>query len=85
MATTKLTLSLDADLVKRAKRLAKQKHTSVSGLFGHYIEAMMPRGKRGMPIGPLTRQATGLVHAPHNKSYRELIEEALAEKSGLAP
>ena len=80
MATTKLTLSLDADLVRRAKRLAKQKHTSVSGLFGHYIETMTPRGKRGIPIGPLTRHATGLVHAPpHNKSYRELIEEALAE------
>jgi hypothetical protein len=36
-----------------------------------------------MPIGPITRRATGLVKLPPRKTDRKLVEEALEEKYRL--
>jgi len=34
-------------------------------------------------IGPVTRQLTGIVQAPPDKDYKELIAEAIEEKHGI--
>jgi Family of unknown function (DUF6364) len=79
---TKLTLSADEEIVKRAKRLAKEQGTSVSALFERFVRGATEEPKK-RKIGPLTRKATGLAKLPKGKSDREILEEALMEKYGL--
>lgn len=79
----KLTLSADKDVIERAKRIARERGTSVSTMFSQFVRSMAqePR-ERGRRPGPLTRKAIGLVSLPEGKTDRELIEEALAERYG---
>lgn len=84
MATTKLTLSADALLVRQAKRLAKEQKTSVSGMFSRYIENLVKVRRLDVhALGPLTRRASGMVKLPKGKSEEEILHQALAAKYGL--
>ena len=85
MAMTKLTLSAEADLIADAKRWASSRRTSVSGMFARFLRALeqIERDKSA-PIGPLTRQATGLLNFPRSRSDQELVEDALSDKYGFA-
>ncbi len=83
MATTKLTLSADQATVRAAKKLARERKTSVSALFAHLVNGMA-EPQRGTPaIGPLTRRASGLVDIPARRAERRLLEEELARKYGI--
>ncbi len=79
----KLTLSADKDVIDDAKRIARQRGTSVSALFSQFIRSMAEpvNGKPERP-GPLTRQAIGLVSLPDDKSDQQLIEQAVIERHG---
>jgi len=76
----KLTLSAEPEVIDRAKRLADRCGTSVSEMFSQFVRAMDTPASSSVPIGPLTKKATGLVKLPRGKSARKLIEEALAER-----
>ena len=78
----KLTLGADEEVIRQAKRLAAENHTSVSAMFSRWVRTMARQKKEGPreKLGPLTRKALGLVKLPEDKSDRELLEEALAEQ-----
>jgi hypothetical protein len=81
-AMRKLTLSMEPDVIAAAKRLAKEQKTSVSNMIRQYIKAMDRQDWKSMPIGPRTRRISGIISLPPDKTYRELVEEALEEKYG---
>lgn len=83
MRRTKLTLSVERDLVERGKKLAIQQGTSLSSMFSRFLFAVLSDRSRKFRIGPLTRKAAGLGKLPPGKTDRELLEEALGEKYGL--
>jgi len=76
----KLTLSMDEEVIAQAKRLAAQSGTSVSAMFSRLVRSMAARPLVKMPIGPITRRATGLVKLPPRTTDRRLLEEALEQK-----
>lgn len=80
MPMTKLTLNADPELVAEAKRLARETGTSLSAMFGRWVRAALQERATPGPAGPLTSRALGLVRVPEDRSDRELVEEALAEK-----
>ncbi len=81
MNTTKLTLSADKNLVLAAKRIAEAQGTSVSAMFMRFIQAMkITHPTDSSSLGPITRQAAGMIQIPPGVSDRQLIEEALREK-----
>ncbi len=81
----KLTLSAEEELVA-PKRVAKSRRMSLSALFAHVIRALDRETTADRSdLGPITRQASGLVTQRSHRSDREwsdreLIEEALEEK-----
>jgi hypothetical protein len=81
--TRKLTLSMDEDVIEKAKRLAAANNTSVSAMFTGIIRGMAKRTRSEIPIGPIARKATGIVKLPKGKSDREILTEALMEKYGF--
>lgn len=79
----KLTLSMDKQVIDQAKRIAKQRGTSVSAMFTQFVNAIAKRpSRRTRRSGPLTRKAIGLVKLPKHKTDRVLIEEAFTERYG---
>lgn len=81
MSRVKLTLSAEEELVALAKRLARSRGTSVSALFARMIWALgQQRTADDDDLGPITRQASGLVPQRSHRSDRQLIEDALEEK-----
>ncbi len=84
MAMTKLTLSAEADLIADAKRWASSRRTSVSGMFARFLRSIEQIERdESAQMGPLTRQATGLVNFPKHRSDQELVEDALSERHGI--
>lgn len=81
MAMTKLTLSADAQVVKTAKRIAKARHTSVSAMFSRFLRSLaMSHTTETNPIGPITREASGMIKLSKGRSDRQLVEDALTAK-----
>jgi hypothetical protein len=83
MPISKLTLTADKELIKRAKKLAAKNGTSVSAMFSRMIIAMTHTQETQNMPGPLTRKATGLIHVSAAAGDEKLVEDALAEKYGL--
>ena len=82
MRKRKLTLTADPEIIRTAKRLAAARDTSVSGLFSRVIESLQTEQETLSDVGPLTREATGLVSLPAGRTDRDLLAEALMEKHG---
>lgn len=84
MAATKLTLSAEKEVVRKARMLARRRRTSVSAMFSRLVLLMASReGRRPEErLGPVTRKALGMASLPPGKSDRELLEEALMERHG---
>lgn len=84
MAITKLTLSVDRDVVNNAKRLARERNTSISALFERFIVSLLASTK--LPpegIGPITRKASGLIKMEDGSRHEDILAEALADKYGF--
>lgn len=80
---TKLTLSMDEEVVAQAKRLAKENGRSVSAMVTQYVRAMAERNTKPIRGGHIARQALGLIHLPRDRSDRDILVDALMEKYGL--
>jgi len=84
VATTRLALSMDEDVLARARRLAEARHTSISRLFVSFVCLMEQGGKTEEDLPPLTKRALGLAKGtiPDGWDYRETLADALVEKYG---
>jgi hypothetical protein len=83
MATVKLTLSAEKPLIEDAKRLARERHTSVSAMFSRFLAALSANPARQPPaLGPITLKASGIVRLPQGRTDREITEDALLDPHG---
>lgn len=81
MAATKLILSAEKSLIRDTKRIAAERHTSVSAMFARFLRLQThPVADKESVLAPITRKALGIVRLPKRKADRKLIEEALSEK-----
>jgi hypothetical protein len=84
MSMVKLTLNAESALIGAAKKLAAERNTSVSALFARLVITMgRTEHAQPPPIGPITRQATGLLRLPARRAPKEILAVALSEKYGL--
>ncbi|MHB8837508.1 MAG: DUF6364 family protein [Gemmatimonadaceae bacterium] len=73
---TKLTLRLDASLIRRAKAYAKRSGKSVSAVVADYFAALDATGAPGSSYGPKVRSLLGVVRESRvdETDYRRHIE-----------
>lgn len=80
---TKLTLTIDKDIVESAKRYAKKENRSISKLVSEYLEnisaAKKPFFTSDSLNAPLTESLSGMF-TDNGKPYDELLTEALLDK-----
>lgn len=77
---TKLTLNIDEAAIKKAKQYSRRKKTSVSKLAEDYFNSLTdkPAVKKADSILSLKGILKGKF--PEDKSYKEIIYEAIKEK-----
>jgi hypothetical protein len=73
MALKKLTLTVDEDVIERARCYSAAHNTSISRLVGHFL-AKLPAGERR--YSPTVERLTGLLSADVSISdYHEHLDE----------
>jgi len=83
---TKLTLTIDQDVVLKAKSYAQKKHRSVSKLVEDYLLTVSNtenyKSDKNIFVGTLTNSITGMFKEEYNgESYKELLENAIMERN----
>jgi len=73
----KLTLRLDDDLIKRAKKYAKEKGTSVSQLVANYFNVLGDKPSHDEEKPPITASLSGILKDAEldEKDYKKHLEE----------
>ncbi len=84
METAKLTLRPTRMVVELAHQLAKEDNTSITQMFSAFILSRRQQKEKtkSIPLGPLTRAATGLVKGHPDYDYKEELADILEEKYG---
>ena len=86
MAATRVSLSMDDSVLKRARHHSEVRKVSISKLFVSMVCMLDEAESRQRELPPLTRQLKGLLkpNAPHpaDWDYRDLLGERMMERFG---
>jgi len=79
---TKLTLSMDAEVIKRAKEFAKKNQTSLSQLIENYFSNLTMKEKKDgkEEISASVKSLSGILQLPQNFDYKKDREQYIQEK-----
>jgi len=81
--STKLTLTVDQNVIESAKEYAKQNRRSLSNIIEEYLKSLTSNSmnKRKPKLSKLIKELKGSVKDPNpSKSYKEILTDALIEK-----
>ncbi|MGN5763742.1 DUF6364 family protein [Acinetobacter calcoaceticus] len=78
----KLTLSIDKNVIERAKHYAQQHQQSVSSLVEAYLDRISAQANRTNELqAPITERLTGMFAEQDNgQDYKELLADGRMEK-----
>jgi hypothetical protein len=77
---TKLTLSLDKDIIEQAKKYAKKKNISLSKLIESYLNKVSSRERETPEISPLVKSLSGIISLPKGHDPKKSYGDFLATK-----
>lgn len=74
---TKLTLSLDKEIIEEAKNYAKSKQISLSKLIENYLNSLSHESKSSDTVSPLVQSLTGIIPNDYDekRDYRNYIDQ----------
>ena len=74
--TTKLTLSIDEEIVKKAKRISEYRGKSLSKIIEEYIRSLPEKEpKKTTSIREISNKLKEGITIPENINYKEFIRE----------
>ncbi len=76
----KLTLSLNANIIEKAKKYAYSNEISLSKLIESYLASLIERKTDVVGITPLVKSLSGVVDLPDDFDYRKEYTDYLIEK-----
>ena len=80
--TTKLTLTIEDQVIKTAKRYARRKGKSLSGLVENYLRVLVQEESGPGGSGVRVSRLRGSVRLPEGFDYKEELGRAIQEKGG---
>ena len=79
--STKLTLTLDNEIILTAKQYARENGISLSKMVEHYFKGITKDVSwDNSPIPPITKELSGFAKMSTSKSDKELLAAALENK-----
>ena len=78
---TKLTLTIERDIIRKAKKYARQKGRSLSDIIENYLKVITKdTPDTDIKITPLTKSLRGTFKAPAEFDYKEELSKRLSDK-----
>lgn len=79
---TKLTLSIEKDVIERAKTYAKNKNRSLSDIIENYLKILTEKEEKkiGNTLNPIVNSLKGSFKMPKDMDYKKELGKRLEEK-----
>jgi hypothetical protein len=81
--TTKLTLTIDDSVISIAKKYAKQKGKSLSGIVENYLMSLTSKQNKEEIISPRILKLMGAIELPEDFDYKKELTKDLSKKYKL--
>ncbi|OFY96150.1 MAG: hypothetical protein A3K10_13845 [Bacteroidetes bacterium RIFCSPLOWO2_12_FULL_31_6] len=78
--TTKLTLTIEQEVIKVAKTYAHRKGRSLSDLIESYLKALTAKTSNDNDLSPRVKKLMGTIKLPKDFDYKKTLEEELTKK-----
>lgn len=82
---TKLTLTLEKEVIETAKEYAKEKGQSLSEMVENYFKLITvdKRNIKTKQLSPKVQKLRGIIKTDKNIDYKQILTEELAKKYGV--
>ncbi len=79
---TKLTLTIEQEIIERAKNYAKKKNRSLSDIIENYLKILTKeeRKQKSHKLSPIVESLKGSFKMPKNMDYKKELGNRLEEK-----
>ena len=79
---TKLTLTIEREIIERAKIYAKEKNRSLSDIIENYLKILTreERKQKSAKLSPVVKSLKGSFKMPKNMDYKKELGNRLEEK-----
>ncbi|MEB2782406.1 DUF6364 family protein [Algoriphagus sp. C2-6-M1] len=79
---TKLTLTIERDVIQKAKEYAKEKNRSLSDIIENYLKSLTQenREENKSKLTPIVKSLKGSFKIPEDFDYKEELKKILQEK-----
>ncbi|WP_277632476.1 DUF6364 family protein [Avrilella dinanensis] len=79
---TKLTLTIEEEIIERAKNYAKKKNRSLSDIIENYLKALTEKEQKTkeQKLNPIIESLKGSFKMPKDMDYEEELRERLEKK-----
>lgn len=78
--TTKLTLTIEENVISSAKMYARKKGKSLSNLVENYLKSIGSDETDLNSLSPEIRKLMGVIKLPQNFNYKEELKSSLSKK-----
>jgi len=78
--TTKLTLTIEDQVIDSAKEYARKKGESLSGIVENYLKSITAREEPNLVISDKVKKMMGVISLPDDFDYKKEIGSAIAQK-----
>jgi len=80
--TTKLTLSIEKEVIEQSKRYAASQNRSLSDLVESYLKTIIGTEKKSVEITTRIKSLKGSFKAPTDFDYKKVLREEIIRKHG---
>ena len=78
---TKLTLTIEQEIIKRAKKYAKEKNRSLSDIIENYLKSLTAmESKETKKLNPVVESLKGAFKMPKDFDYKKALIDRLKDK-----
>ncbi|EIJ37693.1 MULTISPECIES: DUF6364 family protein [Galbibacter] len=79
---TKLTLTIEKEIIQKAKKYAKDKNRSLSDIIENYLKILTKEEKanKSTKLNPVVKSLKGSFKMPKNMDYKKELRNRLEEK-----
>lgn len=83
--STKLTLTIEKEVIETAKEYAKEKGQSLSEMVENYFKLVTVDRRKMNPklLSPQVQKLRGIIKADKNMDYKQILTEELSKKYGI--
>jgi hypothetical protein len=78
--TTKLTLTIDDQVIDSAKEYARKKGESLSGIVENYLKSITARQEPNLAISDKVKKMMGVISLPDDFDYKKELGDAISRK-----